>query len=206
MVVAQASAHDFRRRAHCVRDGIYKDLPLGRSWRRLVRACARPAEQGGTTRRLAEHALHADASREISTSFLRALNGLCTPSSATLPGIATPLSLSSAHDLGGCGSPLEQSVLSNAQCLERRGVHGQELTRQAVAGGLRTWRERQLRQIEQHSLSKAGRQAQPLLRAARQALQEADTDAMAQQIVSGSRNLPKARPPLNLDEDLTKPK
>jgi hypothetical protein len=189
-----------------MRDGIYKDLPLGRSWRRLVRACARPAEQGGTTRRLAEQALHGDAAREISSSFLRSLNSLCTPGTGTLPGIATPLSLSSTRDLGGCGSPLEQAVLSSAQRLERGGAQGEELAKQAIASGLRSWQDRQMRQIEQHGLAKAGQQAQPLLRAARQALREADTDAVAQNIASGSRDLPKARPPLNLDEDLTKPK
>jgi hypothetical protein len=190
-----------------MRDGIYKDLPLGRSWRRLVRACARAAEQGGTTRRLAEHALQLDASREMSPAFLRGLNQLCAQRSGTLPGIATPLSMSTARELGGCGSPFEQSVLATAQRLEGQGANGQELARKAIADGLRTWgEERRFRQIEQHSLSKAGPQAQPLLRAARQALREADTDTLALQIVSGTRDVPKARSKLSLDEDLTKPK
>jgi hypothetical protein len=194
-------------RYFCMRDGIYKDLPLPRAWRRLVRACARPAEQGGTTRRLAEQALQGDALRELSPSFLSTLDRFCGQSTPTLPGIATALSISTARELGGCGSVLEQSVLAHAQQLERQGVHGEELGRQAVAGGLVAWQDRQYRHIEQHGLSKAGAEARPLLRAARQALDEADKTAVAQRIVSGSTHTaPKARQPVDIDEDLTRVK
>src|SRR5262249_23682040 len=137
---------------------------------------------------------------------LRGLHRLCAQRNATLPGIETPLSMSTTRELGGCGSSFEQSVLDNARQLERQGVRGQELERLALAGGCRDWGERQYRHIEQHGLSKAGWGAQPVLRAARRALQEANTEMMAEQILSGTKSVPKARPPLDLDEDLTKPR
>jgi hypothetical protein len=190
-----------------VRDGIYKDLPMPRVWRSLMRACLRPAERGETARRLAERAMHRDASQEISPSLVQELCGLCSEGTRTLPGIATPLSSMSVRELGGHGTPLEQSILSEAQHLQRQGLHGQQLVQQAVIKGLETWEDRQYRQIEQHGLSKAGDKVQPTLRAARQALGAVDKTAIAQRLVSGeSQDTVKARQSINIDEDLMRPK
>lgn len=190
-----------------MRDGIYKDLPLPQSWRRCLRACERPAERGETTRRLVELALQQDASREIPPAVVRQLNRLLEQSNETLPGFATPLSRITANDFGASCSPLAQSVFLHAQRLEREGLRGGQLADQSLSNAFREWKERQLRHIEQHCLIKAGTQAGPLLRAVRDAIASADTDAVAQRVRSGnSERAPRARPPIQIDEDLTRPK
>jgi hypothetical protein len=139
----------------------------------------------------------------VSKDFRRNLKALCEETAETLPGFATQLSVSSARDLGGVGSPLEQLILSAAQHLNERGACGEPLASQAMTEGLQAWRERQFRQLEQHGLAKAGQEARPILRAAREAVNAIDVRAVAGSILGDDpKTAVKVREAINVDEDL----
>jgi len=56
-----------------MRDGLHKDLPLGRAWQGVVKACEREAERGETARTRATTALASDVRKEVSEGFIRQL-------------------------------------------------------------------------------------------------------------------------------------
>ena len=56
-----------------MRDGVYKNLPLLRVYRSLLRSCIREAERGETARQLAERALERNVRQELSAKFVRQL-------------------------------------------------------------------------------------------------------------------------------------
>ena len=184
-----------------MRDGIFKDLPMPRAWRSLMRAAVRPAERGDTARRFAERALDRDVNQEL-PSVARVLDRVGGTGQGTLPGFEAPLA--SGHTSDDQCSPLERSIAAAGRRLESEGVRGSDLKQQALQEGLNEWTERRLRQMEQHGLAKAGTAAWPTLRAARAAVTSVLPEMM-QRVLSGTRNKsPAARQGVDLDEDLTK--
>lgn len=184
-----------------MRDGIFKDLPLPRAWRSLMRAAGRPAERGETARRFAEKALARDLNQEV-PSVSRVLDQLAGNGQKTLPGFEAPAAL--GHARGELRSPLEQAIVAAGRRLESEGVHGSALKQQSLSEGINEWAERRLRHIEQHGLAKAGSQAWPALSAAREAVTSA-ISPVTQSVLSGTSSASSAvRRPVDLDEDLTK--
>jgi hypothetical protein len=172
-----------------------------------MRSCGRPAERGETTRRFAERAMELDATRELPPSFVRDLNRRAGGPQSTFPGFESPLSATSREEVAAHGTPLAQSIQSEARRLERDGVRGSELMQQAVQEGLRSWKDRHMRQIEQYGLINGGEQARPAISAAREALDAVDTQSLAKRIVLGlPSKSTQARRALDVDEDLTRPK
>ena len=57
-------------KARIVRDGIYKNLPLGRGWKSLLKSCEREKERGDTSRSKAVRAIVAEIGVELSAEFL----------------------------------------------------------------------------------------------------------------------------------------
>jgi hypothetical protein len=172
-----------------------------------MRSCGRPSERGETARRFAQRAMEIDAAREISPSLMRDLDRRAGGSQATFPGFESPLGEESSNEVAARGRPLAQSVLSEARRLGRDGVRGSELIQQALHEGFGSWKDRCMRQIEQYGLINGGDEARPTISAAREALDAIDTRVLAQRIVSGNSTRSKpTRKPLDIDEDLTKPK
>jgi hypothetical protein len=183
-----------------VRDGIFKDLPMPRAWRSLMRAAVRPAERGDTARRFAEKALTRDINQEL-PSVTRLLDQMVGNGQGTLPGFEAPAAL--IHIPGAHPSPMEQSIVAAGRRLESEGVRGSALKQQALHEAMSDWAERRLRHIEQHGLVKSGTEAWPALRAARVAVMSVLPE-VTQRLLSGTAGTGSAaRRPVDLDEDLT---
>lgn len=184
-----------------MRDGIFKDLPLPRAWRSLMRAAVRPAERGEVARRFAEKALARDINQEL-PSVTRLLSQIVGNRQGTLPGFEAPAA--PGHAPGGHPSPLEQSIVAAGRRLESEGMRGSALKQQAVLEGVLDRVERRMRHIEQHGLTKGGAEVWPVLRAARAALMSVAPE-VTQRLLSGASSTGSAaRRPVDLDEDLTK--
>lgn len=188
-----------------MRDGIFKNLPLPGAWRSLMRACGRAAERGETAQRFAQRALERDANQELAPSLPQRLDRLAGSAQGTLPGFETPLD-ATLDKAGAHGSPFEQSIFSQMRRLEREGVRGGAMKEQAVEGAVRDRIDRRMRQIEQHGLINGGAEALPIINAARTALGSVARPFAERLLSGGPSTASSARRPLDLDEDLTKPK
>jgi hypothetical protein len=189
-----------------MRDGIYKNLPMPRVYRSLLRSCIREAERGETARQLAERALERDIRRELSVKFVRQLRIIETE--GALPGFGRLAACVSPKELGGQNSPLEHLVLQQAQRLQDEGANPLDLGRRAVEEALIRWRVRQVRQIEQHCVVETGASiARPITRAAEAALLNADIQSIARRLIEGEPpRISRRRAAIDLDEDLTRPR
>jgi hypothetical protein len=69
-----------------VRDGIYKNLPLGRGWKSLLKSCEREKERGGTAGAKALRAIVAEIGVEVSGKFIHELLATARRGESLLPG------------------------------------------------------------------------------------------------------------------------
>lgn len=174
-------------------------------WRSLMRACGRVAERGETARRFAERALVRDVRQELMPSLSQRLDQIAGNGQGSLPGFEPPLATLSYRP-GAHPSPFEQSIVSEMRRLESEGARGRALKQRAVQDGVRVWAERRMRHIEQYGLAKGGADAMPSIRAARAALGSVVADVAERVLPGGSAKVTAVRRPLDLDEDLAKPK
>lgn len=187
-----------------MRDGLHKDLPLGRAWQGVVKSCEREAERGETTRSRVEHALAVDARQEVSQSFVRQFVQTAERATALLPTFNAFDSNATPRELHGTNSPLENEILANAKRLERDGLRGRLLAQRAVEQALRDRGESRVRQIEQHCRADG---AAAVSRAAGEAIRVVDLSSIVEPLLRNeSPSLAPAKRPVDLDEDLTKPR
>jgi hypothetical protein len=178
-----------------VRDGIHKDLPLGRAWQGVVRACTREAERGTTARDLAAHALATDAKNEVSKSFVDDFVRKAGESAHLLPGFTAFTTYDST------ATPLESEITLTARRLELEGVRDRQLAKRAFEEALRDRGERRSRQIAQHC---AGERS--VARAAKEAIQTVELARIVEPLLKNELlNTRPRRRHINLDEDLTAP-
>lgn len=189
-----------------MRDGIYKTLPLGRGWKSLLKSCEREKERGKTAAAKATRAVAVEAYAEISAPFVRALNTHATRGESLFTELSQAGPELSSRDLGGCNSPFESNVLTSYRRLQSEGVLGRERVNAALREGIEELKQRRSRQIEQHCLQEAGREAKPILEAARSAISGVDDSVIVQNLLDGTnRKAPSVEKlPIDLDEDLTK--
>jgi len=177
------------------------------SWRTLLRRCERQAERGEPALRAAERALGMDAREELSPAFLRGLRKRVAESDLMLPGVGGIAQVRAAREIGGTGTPLEEATLNCARRFEQAGLQGIGLMQRALEQALAfrgQWRERQ---IEAHALMKGGSEARPIVQAVRDALGAVDCHTLSSHILSGEGpGTPSRRPPVDADEDLTRPR
>lgn len=187
-----------------MRDGIYKSLPLGRSWKSLLKSCEREKERGDTSHSKALNAIVTEIGVELSAEFLQGLLSRARRTESLLPGFDGIDGEATCRDFGGTNSPFENDVLASAKKLQARGVRGRAIVDKALNESIESLKQRRIRQLEQHCLSSAGTKSKPVIDAAREAVSKADSAAIADQLVRGQR--PKTLRPnreIDLDEDLT---
>lgn len=187
-----------------MRDGLHKDLPLGRAWQGFVKACEREAERGEPARTRATHALLADFRQEVSPTFVRQLVQGADESASLLPTFKAFGPTATSRKLAGANSPLENEILANARRLEEEGLRGPSLAQQACEQALRSRSECRVRQIEQHCRAE---QAARVGRAARDAIASVNLTTIVEPLLQDSvpPSAPKKRP-IELDEDLSRPR
>ena len=149
-----------------MRDGIYKDLPMPRGWKSLLRACLREAERGDIAARAAYKAMDADVKRDVSPGFLKRLRQMAETNQPTLPGFGAA---GLEFEAGVTATPHERCITQHAQRLHANGVGGRDLMQRALADGLADMRAQQLRQMEQHVYLDGGRDARAVMTAVRMA-------------------------------------
>lgn len=145
-----------------MRDGIYKDLPMPRGWKSLLKACLREAERGETAERAAYKAMRADVKRDVSQEFLKRLRHMAEYSQPNLPGFG---SAGLEFAAGLAATPHEQCITQHLQRLHANGVGGRDLMQRALSDGLSDMRAQQLRQVEQHVYLDGGRNARVVMTA-----------------------------------------
>jgi hypothetical protein len=108
--------------------------------------------------------------------------------------------------LGGQNSPLENQILAHARRLESAGLKGAELERAAYADALQEIMNAWLRLIEQTILtSGSDSDSKATIGAARNAIKSAKITPIVDAFLAGrSLDLPPARRPIDLDEDLSR--
>jgi hypothetical protein len=187
-----------------VRDGIYKNLPLGRGWKSLLKSCEREKERGETSRSKAARAIASEIGVELSPQFLQALLSRARRTESLLPGFEGIDRGVTCRDLGGTNSPFENDVLASAKRMEARGVRGRAIVDGALKESIENLKQRRVRQIEQHCLSNAGTKSKPVIDAARAAVSAVDVSTVTNHLMQGERpKVPRANREVNLDEDLT---
>lgn len=188
-----------------MRDGIYKNLPLGRGWQSFLKSCEREKERAHTASVKALRAIVAEVGAELSGKFLHELLATAKRSESLLPGFRGIDRYLSCRDLGGSNSPFENDVLASAKRIEAQGTRGRGIVYGALNNSIQNLKRRRLRQIEQHCLSTAGAESKAVINAARQAVLRADTSSLADQLIRGEKpKAPRLSREIELDEDLTK--
>ncbi len=187
-----------------MRDGLHKDLPLGRAWQGVVKACEREAERGETARTRATTALASDVRKEVSEGFIKKLVQTADDGVSLLPSFNAFPPETTSRQLQGSNSPLENEIIANAKRLESTGLRGQPLARRAVEEALKDRGENRARQIEQTCHS-AG--AGAIARAATDAIKNVNLSTIIEPLLKNEplRAAPKRRH-IDPDEDLTKPR
>lgn len=187
-----------------MRDGVYKDLPLPKPYKDLVRASEREAEHGEVTQRLALRAIAHDVRRELPSGFVTRLLQMADEVEIGLFGLSALAASGNSRDLGGRNSALANDVLAHARRLIRDGYSGRRLAERALAEGIRDWRDRRIRQIEEHCIS---RDARSTAGASADALRVANLQDVATRLLEKrpSENVQPVRAPLDIDEDLPLP-
>ena len=190
-----------------MRDGIYKNLPMPRPWKSLLRCCDREAERGETARRMAERAVESDAHQELTPKFMRALVKAIEAINNALPGLSILPDYQASRDIGGQNNALENNVLAKAQRLALDGVRGDDLIMRATEGALAERISAQWRALEQHCLVHEHEAARPALHAVRGSLDSVDLHRIAKGVITGERK-PSIRLRKRIDvdrDDLTQP-
>jgi hypothetical protein len=189
-----------------MRDGLHKDLPLGRAWQGVVKACEREAERGETARTRATHALVSDVKKEVSEGFIRQFVQTADDGASLLPSFNAFAPETTSRQLQGSNSPLENDIVANAKRLEGSGLRGRPLAQRAVEEALKDRGASRARQIEQTCHS-AGEGAGAIARAATDAIKSVDLSTIVGPLLKNEplRAAPKRRH-VDPDEDLTKPR
>lgn len=185
-----------------MRDGIYKNLTLGSAWKSLLRSCEREAERDGTALSRAGRAVIADLRSQLSANLVQRLLAMADQGESLLPGFSRFDKDLSPRELGGTNSPFENELLSSVRSMERAGVKGKAIIHKALNESIEDLKRRRFRHIEQHCLTESEFAATPIIRAAKKAL-AFDHSALIDQLVRGERpKMPRARRPIDPDEDL----
>jgi hypothetical protein len=188
-----------------MRDGIYKNLPLPKPWRALLKSCTLDAERGEIAREKCERAAGGEL-RQIPPQFMAAFRERAEVAESLLPGFKAFGAEVTASYLGGQNSPLTNQILAHARRLESAGLKGAELERASYAGALQETMNAQHRLIEQTILtSGSDSDTKATIGAARNAIRSAKIMPIVDSFLAGrSLNLPPARRPIDLDEDLSR--
>ena len=109
-------------------------------------------------------------------------------------------------DLGGQNAPLANQILAHARRAESSGLKGAELVKASCAGALQETMNAQLRLMEQTILASGSNpESKATVRAARRAFGDARIVPITDSFLADrSLNLPPARRPIDLDEDLSR--
>lgn len=187
-----------------MRDGLHKDLPLGRAWQGVVKACEREAERGETARTRATTALASDVRTEVSEGFIKQLVKTADDGASLLPSFNAFAPEATSRNLQGSNSPLENEIVANAKRLETNGLRGRPLARRAVEEALKDRGESRARQIEQ-TCHAAG--AGATARAANDAIRNVDLSTIIEPLLKNEplQSSPTRRQ-VDPDEDLTRPR
>jgi hypothetical protein len=189
-----------------MRDGLHKDLPLGRAWQGVLKACEREAERAETAREQATNALARDVKREVSKTFVRQLVQTADDGASLLPSFNAFGEKTTSREMQGSNSPLENDIVANAKRLESDGLRGRPLARRAVEEALKERGESRGRQIEQ-TCHTAGEDAGAISRAARDAIRGVDLSTIVEPLLRNEPTRCSAkRRHVDVDEDLTNPK
>ena len=190
-----------------MRDGIYKDLPMPRPWKSLLRCCEREAERGDTARRMAERAVESDAHRELTSKFMRDLAKALEADNTALPGFSILSDYQASRDIGGQNNSLENNVLARAKRLSSDGVRRDDLIIQAIVEALGERVRSQWRALEQYCLVYESEAVRPTLYAVRGSLDSIDLHRVAKGVIAGERKpTTRLRRRIDVDrDDLTRP-
>jgi len=188
-----------------MRDGIYKNLPLSKPCRAFWKSCTLDAERGDIAREKFERAASAEL-HAIQPQFRSAFREKTELSESLLPMVRVFDSDVTSRDLGGQNLPLENEIVAQARHLEQSGLKGKELEKQAYARALRETMEAQYRLVEQTILNTGSdSDSKATIGAARIANTSAKIMPIVDAFVAGrSVDLPPARRPVDLDEDLSR--
>jgi len=188
-----------------MRDGIYKNLPLSKPWRALLRSCTLDAERGEVAREKCERAAGLEL-REIRPQFMAAFREKAEDAGSFLPGFNAFGPEVAAGGLGGQNSPIENRMLAQARRREGEGLRGAELVAASCADALQETIDAHERLIEQTMLaSGSDSDTKAALGAVRDALRCVSITPIVDSFVAGRPlDLPPARRPIDLDEDLAR--
>jgi hypothetical protein len=191
--------------AQAMRDGIYKNLPLPKPWKAFLKSCTLDAERGEIAREKCERAVFLEL-RDVPPKFREAFREKIKATESLLPGFKVFGSEVTSSETGGENSPLTNRVLAHARRLESRGLKGQELEGTAYAVALEDGLAAAQRLIEQTILtSGSDSESKATLTAVREAIKSVKTAPIVDAFLAGgSLNLPPARRPIDLDEDLSR--
>jgi hypothetical protein len=188
-----------------MRDGIYKNPALSMPWRALLKSCMLDAERGEIAREKCERAAGLEL-REIRPQFMAAFREKAETAGSLLPGFKAFDADVTTSDLGGQNLPLENRMLAHARRLESAGLKGAELVAASCADALQETMSAHERLIEQTILaSGSDSDSKATIDAARRAVDSAKIMPIVDSFLAGrSLNLPPARRPIDLDEDLSR--
>lgn len=183
-----------------MRDGIYKDLPMPRGWRSLLRACLRESERGETAKRFAYNAMRTDVKRDVSPVFLKQLRQVAESSQPNLPGFG---SAGLEFAAGVAATPYERCIAQHAQRLIAGGVGGRDLMQRSLSEGLADMQAQQLRQVQQHVYLGGGRNTREIMTAVCTACNDVP-EQLAAECCGSTRKRARsaARMRIDPDEDL----
>lgn len=189
-----------------MRDGIYKDLPLSKEWRKALKSCMSTADRRVLGAQLVEHALWADFDRESLSKVIAAITRERVAYQGELPGLDGPdvapdvirmLPMRGAFQNVLCGHLDDYK--------DDHWTPTSEIAESAVTGAFREWLGQRQRQIEAHIVKRDPASA-ALLDAVRQVFSEVDCAVLAHKACNQKR--PKRMPRrsrVQLDEDLMAP-
>ena len=186
-----------------MRDGIYRDLPLSKEWRKALKSCMNAADRRVLAAELVEHALWSDFDRESLRLVIASISRETASYQGELLGLDIPevgpdairmLPMRGAFQNLLCGY-LDDYVGDHWTSTP-------EIVQSAVTGAFREWAGQCQRQIEAH-IVKRDPTAGVLREAVRQVFGEVDYAVLAHKACSQKRpgRMPR-RSRVHLDEDL----
>lgn len=187
-----------------MRDDLHKSAPVRSAWKRWIRSCSRPAENGEVAEEQCRRAVIADCHADISPALLAELSRRASdPQSDMFGGKLAGIS-SSVH-LGGTGSVLDEQLLTRARMEDsRNGLSSQALER-VVASVLSDHVSANLRAAHGHVQREGGTGANECLREIKRSAAAISSTGLASDLLKGGGRIPMKRrgsAPVSLDENL----
>jgi hypothetical protein len=180
-----------------MRDDIHRRLPIPSVWRRVVRFCARDADEtrrpGAVTAALATHA------RQLGGTFLRNLRTGLEASRTNL--FPSEVVARSAHPRNAAEDQLMRHCELHANDRRDSG----EILRDGVLDFLTAQGDAQVREIAGHLQLEARQDAGELLARLEDACAQVDVIALAAEVVSGECPARAPNAAFDLDDDLRAP-